>query len=62
MREHQRRTARMPGQQEIVNSGRTIEIRIDVTDISEKAPAQDKEVIESGIEAYREEAPGHPCP
>ncbi len=47
-----------PGQQEIVNSGRTIEIRIDVTDISEKTPTQDKEVIESGIEAYREEAPG----
>ncbi len=47
-----------PGQQEIVNSGETIEIRVDVTDISEKVPAQDKEVIESGIEAYREEAPG----
>ncbi len=47
-----------PGQQEIVNSGRTIEIRIEVTDISEKTPAQDKEMIESGIEAHREEAPG----
>lgn len=47
-----------PGQQEIVNSGETIEIRVDVKDISEKVPAQDKEVIESGIEAYREEAPG----
>lgn len=47
-----------PGQQEIVNSGRTIEIRIEVTDISEKTPAQDKEVIESGIGAHREEAPG----
>ena len=47
-----------PGQQEIVNSGETIEIRIDVTDISEKVPAQDKEVIESGIETCREEVPG----
>ncbi len=47
-----------PGQQEIVNSGETIEIRIDVTDISEKVPAQDKEVIENGIETCREEVPG----
>ena len=47
-----------PGQQELVNGGKTIEIRIDVTDISEKVPAQDREVIESGIEAYSEEVPG----
>lgn len=47
-----------PDQQELVNGGETIEIRIDVTDISGKIPAQDKEVIESGIEAYREEVPG----
>lgn len=47
-----------PDQQELVNGGETIEIRIDVTDISEKVPARDKEVIESGIEAYREEVPG----
>ena len=47
-----------PGQQELVNGGKTIEIRIDVTDISEKVPAQDREVIESGIEAYSEEIPG----
>lgn len=47
-----------PDQQELVNGGETIEIRIDVTDISEKVPAQDKEVIESGIEVYREEVPG----
>ncbi len=47
-----------PDQQALVNGGETIEIRIDVTDISEKVPAQDKDVIESGIEAYREEAPG----
>ena len=47
-----------PGQQESVNSGETIEIRIDVTDISDQVPRQDKEVIEGGIEAYREEVPG----
>lgn len=47
-----------PDQQALVNGGETIEIRIDVTDISEKVPARDKEVIESGIEAYREEVPG----
>lgn len=47
-----------PDQQELVNGGETIEIRIDVTDISEKVPARDKEVIASGIEAYREEVPG----
>lgn len=48
----------MPEQIELVNGGGTIEIRIDVKDISEKVPAQDKEAIESGIGAYREEAPG----
>lgn len=47
-----------PGQQELVKGGETIEIRIDVADISEKVPVQDKEVIESGIEAYRKEVPG----
>ena len=47
-----------PDQQTLVNGGETIEIRIDVTDISEKVPARDKEVIESGVEAYREEVPG----
>ena len=47
----------MPEQQEIVNGGKTIEIRIDVTDISDQVPGQDKEVIESGNEAYREEVP-----
>ncbi len=47
-----------PGQQELVNSGETIEIRIDVTDISDQVPGQDKEVIENGIGAYREEVPG----
>lgn len=45
-------------QQELVKCGETIEIRIDVTDISDRVPGQDKEVIESGTEAYREEVPG----
>jgi hypothetical protein len=47
-----------PGQQALVNSGETIEIRIDVTDISDQVPEQDKEVIEGGIGAHREEVPG----
>ncbi len=47
-----------PEQIQLVGDGETIEIRIDVKDISEKVPAQDKEVIERGMEAYREEAPG----
>lgn len=47
-----------PDQQELVNGGETIEIRIDVTDISGKVPAEDREVIESGIGAYRKEVPG----
>lgn len=47
-----------PDQLELVNGGETIEIRIDVTDISEKVRPQDKEVIESGIEAHSEEVPG----
>lgn len=48
----------MPEQIQLVGDGETIEIRIDVKDISEKVPAQDKEVIERGMEAYREAAPG----
>ncbi len=47
-----------PEQQTEVNGGETIEIRVDVTDISKKVPEQDKEVIESGVEAYSEETPG----
>lgn len=47
-----------PEQQELANGGETIEIRIDVTDISDQVPEQDKEVIENGIEAYKEEIPG----
>lgn len=47
-----------PEQQTLVSGGETIEIRIDVTDISEKVPLQDKEVIGRGIEACSEEVPG----
>lgn len=47
-----------PEQIQLVGDGETIESRIDVKDISEKVPAQDKEVIERGMEAYREAAPG----
>lgn len=47
-----------PDQRTLVNGGATIEVRIDVTDISEQVPPQDKEMIESGIETYREEMPG----
>ena len=47
-----------PNQRELVNGGENIEIRIDVTDISDQVPKQDKEVIEGGIEAYKEEVPG----
>lgn len=42
----------------LVNNGETIEIRIDVTDISDTVPGQDKEVIENGIEEYSGEVPG----
>ncbi len=47
-----------PEQQELVNGGETIEVRIDVTDISKQVPAQDQKVIASGIEAYEKEVPG----
>ncbi len=43
---------------EHVNNGGTIEIRIDVKDISGKVPEQDKEVIEKGIEEYQKEVSG----
>lgn len=45
-------------QQELVNGGETIEIRIDVTDISDQVPERDKEVIAGGIEAYEKDVPG----
>ena len=47
-----------PEQIQLVNNGETIEIRIDVKDISDQVPEQDKEVIENGIEEYRKEVPG----
>ncbi len=47
-----------PEQQAKVNSGEIIEIRVDVTDISEKVPEQDKEVIESCVAEYQKETPG----
>ena len=46
-----------PGQMELVNNGETIEIRIDVKDISAQMPEQDKKVIENGIEEYQKEVP-----
>ncbi len=46
-----------PEQIQLVNNGETIEIRIDVTDISDKIPLQEQEVIESGVEEYQKELP-----
>lgn len=42
----------------LVNNGESIEIRIEVKDISDSVPQQDREVIENGIEEYRKEIPG----
>lgn len=42
---------------QLVNDGETIEIRVDVKDISEKVPENDKEVIENGLTRYQEEVP-----
>lgn len=47
-----------PEQTELVNNGETIEIRIDVKDISNQVPEQDKETIENGIKEYQKEMPG----
>ncbi len=47
-----------PEQLEIVNNGETIEIRIDVKDISGQVPEQDKKVVESGVKEYQKEVPG----
>ena len=41
-----------------VNNGGQVEIRIDVKDISDKVPAQDRETIERGIEEYQKDVPG----
>ena len=43
---------------QLVNNGETIEIRIDVKDISDQVPEQDKETIENGIREYQKEVPG----
>ena len=45
-------------QSELVENGETIEVRIEVKDISDSVPQQDKEVIESGMEEYQKEVPG----
>ena len=45
------------GQMELINDGETIEVRIDIKDISDKVPQQDREVIENGIEEYQKEVP-----
>ncbi len=46
-----------PEQIKLVNDGETIEIRVDVKDISKTVPGQDKEVIESGLTECRKERP-----
>ncbi|MDE7268670.1 MAG: heme exporter protein CcmD [Lachnospiraceae bacterium] len=47
-----------PEQIQLVDDGETIEVRIDVKDISETVPTRDKEIIEDGIDAYQKELPG----
>ena len=42
---------------QFVKEGETIEIRIDVKDISGSVPIRDQEIIEGGIEAYQKELP-----
>ncbi len=44
-----------PEQIQLVNDGETIEVRIDVKDISGTVGGQDKEVIEKGLAAYQNE-------
>jgi len=44
-------------QVQLLNDGGTIEIRVDVKDISEKVPQQDQEVIENGLVEYQKEVP-----
>lgn len=46
-----------PEQMQIVTGGETIEIRIDVKDISGNVSERDKSVIENGMEEYRKEMP-----
>lgn len=40
---------------QLVNDGQTIEIRVDVKDISQSVPQQDQEVIEKGFAEYQKE-------
>lgn len=47
-----------PEQIQSVADGETIEIRIDVKDISSNVSEQDKRAIENGIEEYRKKLPG----
>ena len=47
-----------PEQSELAENGETIEVRIEVKDISDNVPQQDKEVIEDGIGEYQKEVPG----
>jgi len=47
-----------PEQIKLVNDGKTIEIRVDVKDISKTVSEQDKKVIESGFAEYQKEMPG----
>lgn len=42
---------------QLVNDGESIEIRVDVKDISQLVPQQDKDIIESGLVKYQEEVP-----
>ena len=46
-----------PEQIQLVNDGGTIEIRVDVKDISDGIPLQDKETVEKGREAYGQYLP-----
>lgn len=42
---------------QLVNDGESIEIRVDVKDISQLVSQQDKDIIESGLVKYQEEVP-----
>lgn len=44
-------------QKRLAQNGQSIRIRIDVTDISEQVPPEDRGAIEAAMEAYREEKP-----
>ncbi len=46
-----------PEQIQLVGGGETIEIRVDVKDISETVPGQDKEIIENGLAECRKKLP-----